>query len=428
MNKWQEFLKAKGITEEQLKEKGAEELAGLHNEFLEDREKALEEQIEAKASKEDIESLKNEILEARTEQLKHLNETLKEFGIKIKKLSAKEIKDAGASFKSIKDQVADQSDKLEALKDSNSYKGERIVLKAMTITGNISGGNVPVEQRIAGLNTIASRRIRLMDIVARGTANSNVISWVYQANKTGAAGGTNEGALKNEIGFDLVVDGEDVRKRTAYIKASEEMLNDIDFMQTEINNELLRELLKDVENQVYQGDGVGTGLNGNLNGIRTVATAFSAGSFAGTVDNANVVDVLRVAKTQIMLADQEMPNYILMNPADVTALMLIKVTTTDKRYIDALQVVAGTLTLDGIPIIETTLVAQDEYLIGNFDMSTVYDRGDVSIEVGRDGNDFLQNMVSILAEWRGACVVKTNDRTAFVAGTISVDAAVLETP
>ena len=58
---------------------------------------------------------------------------------------------------------------------------------------NISGGNVPVEQRLAGLNTVASRRVRLMDIMAAGTASSNIISWVYQANKDGAAGGTVEG-------------------------------------------------------------------------------------------------------------------------------------------------------------------------------------------------------------------------------------------
>ena len=95
--------------------------------------------------------------------------------------------------------------------------------------------------------------------------------------------------LKNQIDFDLVVASETVVKRTAFIKVSDEMVDDISFMASEINNELMRELLKDVENQVYQGNGVAP----NMNGIRTVATAFAAGSFAGTVDNANIVDVLK---------------------------------------------------------------------------------------------------------------------------------------
>jgi len=73
------------------------------------------------------------------------------------------------------------------------------------------------------------------------------------------------------------------------------MIGDIAYMNAEINNELMRDLLKDVESQVYEGDNTGE----NLNGIKTVATAFAAGSFAGTVDNANEADVLTVAMNQI---------------------------------------------------------------------------------------------------------------------------------
>jgi len=294
----------------------------------------------------------------------------------------------------------------------------------MLISTNVSGGNVPVEQRIPGMNAIASRQVRLLDIVSRGTAESNVISWVSQANKDGAAGGTAEGAVKNQIDFDLVVASETVVKRTAFIKVSDEMVDDISFMASEINNELMRELLKDVENQVYQGNGVAP----NMNGIRTVATAFAAGSFANAVDNANIVDVLRVAMNQVKLADQAMPNYILMNPSDITSLKLIKVGSTDDRYIDQLQLVAGMLSLDGVPIIESTLVSQDDYLVGAFDLATVYDKGSVSIEVGLDGSDFTDNMRTVRAEWRGATVVKTNDRTAFIAGDFTTDKAALETP
>ena len=292
------------------------------------------------------------------------------------------------------------------------------------ISSNVSGGNVPVEQRLSGLNELPSRTVRLLDIVTRGTAESNVISWVYQANKEGAAGGTAEGELKNQVDFDLVVDSETVKKRTAFIKISEEMLGDISFMESEINNELMRELLKDVESQVYEGDGTGT----NLNGIKTVASAFAAGTFAGGVDNANAADVLTVAANQIKIGDFVAPNFILMHPSDVTNIKLIKTSSTDRRYVDRLAMIAGQMSLDGMPIIESTLVTQDEYLIGNFDLATVYDKGSIRIEVGRDSDDFTKNMVTVLAEWRGLNLVKNNDRGAFVTGTFSVDAAALETP
>lgn len=417
-----------------VKEEGtsAETLAGFYNDFNEAKHKALEEAITAK-NEELITELKEELKTSQIDQLKALNDALKAQGVAIKKLTATE-KQERSEQGSVKDSLTANAAKLTAMArtmkntpDVNSVREGEFSFKVaadMLISTNVSGGNVPVEQRLAGMNAIASRNIRLMDLVSRGTAESNVISWVYQANKDGAAGGTAEGATKNQIDFDLVVDSETVKKRTAYIKISDEMIGDIDFMASEINNELMRELMKDIENQVYQGDGTGT----NLNGINTVATAFAAGSFATEVDNANKVDVLRVALNQIAIAEQGSATAILMHPSDVTSLLLEKVTTTDKRYIMALQEIASTRTLDGIPIVETTLVTVDDYLVGNFPLATVYDRGSIDIQVGLDGNDFTKNMRTVRAEWRGLVIVKNNDRTAFVTGDFTTDEAALETP
>jgi hypothetical protein len=83
--------------------------------------------------------------------------------------------------------------------------------------------------------------------------------------------------------------------------------------------------------------------------------------------------------------------------------------------------------LDGIPIIKTTLVTAGTYLVGAFNLATLYDMGEVSIQMGIDGNDWTNNLRTIIAEFRGAMVVKNNDRTAFVKGTFSTDKASLET-
>jgi len=421
--KFKEFLVSKGINEAQLTEKSAEELAGIYNEFNATKTAELETAIEAKATKEDIDSLKAEITKGQLDQVKALNETLKAHGVAIKKLSQSE-KEAGVgSLNTVRKQLETNREELVKMKGNKNVSLSFKAAGDMLISTNVSGGNVPVEQRLAGLNAVPSRTIRLLDVVSRGTAESNVISWVYQANKDGAAGGTSEGALKNQIDFDLVVASESVKKRTAFIKISEEMLGDIAFMEAEINNELMRELLKDVESQVYEGDGTGN----NLNGILTTAAAFAAGTFAGTVDNANEADVLTVAANQIKIGEYDAPNYIMMNPSDVTILKLIKTSTTDKRYIDRLVMIAGQMSLDGIPIVETTLVTAGTYLIGNFDLATVYDKGSMSIEVGRDSDDFTKNLVTVLAEWRGLCIVKNNDRGAFVTGVFATDKDALET-
>ena len=409
-----------------LAKMSAEELAGYYNAKNEATSAEIKALKDSAKNAEDVaEELKSKMatLEAdKLEQMKSLNDTLKQHGIAIKKLNAQE-KEAGEGVvNTIEKGLKDNKEALSGLKGNRSASVSFKAAGTMLISSNVSGGNVPVEQRLAGLNAIPSRRIRLLDVVSRGAAESNVISWVYQANKDGAAGGTAEGDLKNQIDFDLVVASESVKKRTAFIKVSEEMIDDISFMQSEIQNELMRELLKDVESQVYEGDGTGT----NLNGIRTVSTAFAAGSFAGTVDNANEADVLTVAMNQIQVADHDNATYAFVHPNTITTLKLIKTSSTDRRYIDRLAMVAGQLSLDGVTLVPTTLVTDGEYLIGNFDLATVYDKGSMSIEIGRDSDDFTKNLLTVLAEWRGLVIVKNNDRTAFISGVFATDKAALE--
>ena len=413
------FIESKGISN--LAEKSAEELAGLYNEYNDVKRTELENAIEAKATKEDIEALKSEIVKNQIEQVKALNETLKAHGVAIKKLSEKGANEVGV-LSTVGSSLSEKREELAAIKGNSDKKLTLKVAGTMT-SANISGGNVPVEQRLPGLDIVPSRRVRLLDIVSRGSAESNIISWVSQANKDGAAAQTGEGLAKNQIDFDLVVNSESLKKTTAYIKISEEMLNDVAFIEAEIQNELMREILKAVETQVYSGDGTGN----NLNGIRTQASAFAAGTFALTVDNANEADVLTVAANQIKIAEQEAPNYILMHPSDVTKLKLIKASTTDRRYVDRLVMVAGEMSLDGIPILETTLVTAGQYLIGYFPAATVYDKGMIDIKVGYENDDFTKNLVTILAEWRGLNVIKTNKTSAFVKGVFATDKTALET-
>lgn len=422
-NGFKAFLETKGITEEEFLKKDAEAMAALYNEYNEKVRKELSDAIEAKASKEDIDAMKAHLTESINKQMLSLNEALKEQGIAIRKLLT-ERKSGGKHTENLKEQLLGLKDKLDAIKNNDSKESLKFVVKTVgTMTSsNISGGNVPVEDRIEGLNLIASRAVRLLDLFERRATESNIVSWVYQASREGAADQTSEGSTKNQVDFDLVVASQTVRKSTDYIKVSTEMINDIAWMEGEIKGELLGLLMRHVESQAYSGDGTGQ----NLTGVKTVATAFAPGTFAAgsanQVDNANVVDVLAVALNQIKLANQVMLRpAILLNPTTVTALKTKKVSSTDKRYIERLAEVAGQLRLDGVPIIESTLVAEDEYLVGDWSKAILVEKEGVYMEIGLDGNDLTKNLRTVIAEWRGLVLVKNNDRTAFVTGTISTD-------
>jgi len=431
---FKKFLADKNIEEAAFKGMDAEEMSGLLNEFNELKEAELAEAIEEKASKEDIDAMKAELVEIQKKQLDQLNAVLKAQGLMIKKLSASEKEEETVSFKD--GLRAGLEANIEMLKKSKegskneakdaAFNFEVKAAAPMLLSTNVSGGNIPVEDRIEGLDDLPSRRVRLLDIMAKRSTTSNVVSWVSKANKDGQAGQTAEGSAKNQIDFDLVVANETVKKTTAYIKVSTEMLDDISWIESEINNELMKEVQKAVESQAYSGDGTGQ----NHNGIRTQAAAFSAGASALSVDNANILDVLEVAMVQIELAQEgdAAANFILMNPQDVLKLKQIKRSSTDRDYVDTLYNVGSTMVVGSTPIIPTTLVTQDEYLVGDFGFSILVTRSGMTFDIGLDGNDFTENMRTILAEWRGLTLIKTNKTTAFVKGDFTTDIAALETP
>ena len=116
-----------------------------------------------------------------------------------------------------------------------------------------------------------------------------------------------------------------------------------------------------------------------------------------------------------------------MHPSDVTSLLLTKMSSTDKRYVERLQMIAGTLSFDGIPVVKSTLITQGEFLMGDFTKASVDFKQGVTIEVGYNADNFVKNYKTIRAEVRAVCYVENNDRTAFVYGVFATAKAALET-
>ena len=83
MKNFAEFLVSKGMTEETMKTKSAEEVAGLYNEYNDIKRTEIDAAIKGKASKDAIVSLQAELLAVKNEQMN----VLKEHGIALKKLN-----------------------------------------------------------------------------------------------------------------------------------------------------------------------------------------------------------------------------------------------------------------------------------------------------------------------------------------------------
>ena len=289
-------------------------------------------------------------------------------------------------------------------------------------------GDIPQADRMAGVNLIATRAPRLLDFMTPMSTDRQKVEWVYEVAGEGDAGQTAEGTAKNQLDIDYAVGSESIVKTTAFVKATTEMLEDWGELEGLINGDLSKRILRKVEEGAFDGNGTAP----NLRGITTVATAFAAASGLGedSVDNANIADAIVSAITQIQLAEHDVANLtVFLNPATLNLLRAIKVSATDKRYVDRLQFIGGSASIDGIQIVPTTLVGADECLVGDFSKAQLVQRQGLRFEIGEDADDFTTNRKTLLAEWRGAVVVKNNDRSCFVwMSSIATAVAALETP
>jgi HK97 family phage major capsid protein len=288
----------------------------------------------------------------------------------------------------------------------------------MTTAASVTG-QIPAAQRIAGLNEIPLREPMLIQMLPSATTTSNRIEWAYEVVGEGAAGGTLEGETKNQIDADFAVGYENIIKRTVFVKISEEMLNDIDFMASYINNRLLgMKLMLDLEDQVLNGTTSTTALHG----IIEQSTAWAAGTFADTVKSPNELDAVMVGANMINVAHHT-ANLILMHPSDITALALTK--DENHNYIfPSFQLPSGKV-IAGIPVMASTVVTARKFVVMDRTKATIYNREGIRVEAGYDGNDFTKNLRTIRAEARLALVIETNDKTAFVYGDFDTAIAAL---
>jgi len=318
--------------------------------------------------------------------------------------------------------LAEKANELKAMKEK-SGASVQITLKAagtMALSTNVTG-QVPVAERESGITRIVRRNPFILELVNVGTIMSNVWEWVEQKNLDGGAAMTAEGAAKSQADFDLVVASANVKKVTAYIKVTKEMLDDVELMRSEIDQELTELINLKIDDQLLNG----TGLTVNLTGITTNATAWAAGAFALLIPTPTKWDVLRTAINQVRVNLFE-PNYIVMHPTDVTGMELSK-DSTGQYIMPPFAALDGTI-VSGIRVVANTGVTIDKFLVGDFSKSGVRFKEGVTINVGYENDDFTKNLVTILAEARLVQRVKSNHYGAFVYGDFSDAVTALTKP
>lgn len=283
----------------------------------------------------------------------------------------------------------------------------------MTQANSFESTTVVQAQHLPGILFNPDRTERVRDLITPGTTNSNSIEYVYEYAQTlDNADITSEGSEYKQGDVDLKLATATVRKITAYVIVSEEMLDDVEGLTSYLYNRLPSKLKLTEDYQLLYGDGTST----NLSGLITNATAYSDNLADADITRIDVlVDAARQVRTG---AGEYKATAMLIHPTDAALIKLAK--DDNGNYIHPwIFMPNGQIVLDGVPVVVTTAITAGQFLVGDFKLGAqVFDRKQMTIEMTNQNEDnFIKGMVTIrIAERLTIAVYRSS---AMVYGTFS---------
>lgn len=305
-------------------------------------------------------------------------------------------------------------------KYSMNFKAVTDVTSATTGTG-AAGDLVRAERVESPMMTPGQRRLTIRDLIAKGRTASNSIEYVQETGFQNMAGvQATEGSAKAQSDIAFTDATAPVVTIAHWIRTSKQILSDAPRLQSYIDGRMRYGLKLVEENQILMGSGT----SGNINGIYTQATAYSApsGGYGGgfyqdgsTAIVVNPLDILRLALLQAELAEYPADGIVL-NPIQWAYIETLK--DASGRYIIGNPQGSMSPMLWNRPVVATQAMTTDKFLVGAFGMGAeVFDREDAGVLVStEDGDNFRTNRVTILAEERLAMAVYRTE--AFVKGDL----------
>lgn len=279
--------------------------------------------------------------------------------------------------------------------DMTSLKGGR-----GSVGVNIKAASDPVtstEVNVTDTNVIdIQKKLSVRDLFGAESISGNALTYFVMGATDGAPTTVNEGAKKPQIHPTYAKKTVALEKQAAYLKETDELLNDNAFLDSAVRGRGIYEHNLAVENKLV-ADLLAT------SGIQSVAEAVS-------------FDAILKAKANVATATGYQADAVVLNPADLQALMLEK--DANKQYIlggPAFGAYGNGSYADapkiwGLTVVESSAVAAGTAIVGAFKTcgSVVTKSGEgLRVEVSNSNeDDFINNMVTVRIEERLAEVVR----------------------
>jgi HK97 family phage major capsid protein len=252
------------------------------------------------------------------------------------------------------------------------------------------------------------RPLTLRQLVTVLSTESDLIDWIRESSRISAAAPVTEAAqlahtgdvtaTKPEGGVTFARETTEVKTFAVWIPATKRIVADATGLGAYVDALLRDDLGVEVEDQIVAGtDGEGfTGLF-NTSGTQT------AGPPSGGLTE---IDLIRRALRLIRINARIQPTGILVNPEDAERWDQLK-DGYDQYPLTDPRTSGGVPNLWGVPVVESEACPAGRALVGDFRKAILFDREDVQVSVGTADQDFIRNIVRLLAETRlGFAVVR----------------------
>lgn len=294
-----------------------------------------------------------------------------------------------------------------------------------TISAVGSESNYSLTQNTGIISPIRKRQLTYLQNVSTGAMAKPIAMWIEELDEQGNPIFIGEGDTKTALSVRYEERQMSAKKIAVHGKITTEFMDDLPQLMSYIQNNLMKRVDIVTENGLFSGDGVGD----NLKGLDEYATAFTGSTLADGVTNPNEFDVLIAAILQVKKAFGT-PTGFFVNEGYLAKMITNK--TTLGEYTEPVAFLGrdneGYITLQGVRLIGTNALDSlgIDFIGGDLSVANVLFRQGMRVQIGLDGNDFINNKKTILLEQRLVQFVSANDAQVIIKGSFATAKALLE--
>jgi HK97 family phage major capsid protein len=270
------------------------------------------------------------------------------------------------------------TENFDAIKNVGKAKAVKIERKDMTLTGNLTGDQPRVYSNQVSM--IPSQLINVADLIAGINIAGGTYTFPQETTPTGTAGDQVEGALKDQIDYNITMVDVNTDFIAGFSVYSKKMRNNLPFLESFLPSALRRDYWK-AENFIFEAD------------LALAATASTQTSVLNKIE-------MLIADIATLEGINYEATAIVVTPADYWDIMVTEKSIGAGYGLPGVVTLQnGQLRINGIPILRATWITVNTYYVGDWTRIKKVITEGLGVEFSEDDSDnFRKNNITARVE------------------------------